>query len=70
MTSTGPSDEDHYRSRWSTMDSTGAVQGSKPIVVKFAERLQQRMEHKLSVANLPVGEDDAQLMHQLTQLFA
>ena len=30
------------------------MQNGKPLVVKFAEGLRQRMEHKLSVANVPL----------------
>ena len=46
--------------------SASASQNGKPLVVKFAEGLRQRMEHKLYVANVPMemGEEE------LTTIFA
>ena len=48
------------------LHDTALVPGGKPLVVKFAQGLQQRMEHKLRVTHIPADVTD----EALTALFA
>ena len=51
--------EESARSAIDALSDTCVLgQNGKPLVVKFAEGLRQRMEHKLYVANLPVEMEE------------
>ena len=53
------SNEDSARSAIAALSDTCVLgQNGKPLVVKFAEGLRQRMEHKLCVTNLPLEMEE------------